>query len=195
MNRNENWADAVDQATAASVSAVSQANDKDWSVLAGDLEWDCRETARHIASDFVGYAAQLTAPREFGFVPFDLVLDGTPDATGLCEVVRGTGGMLSAVVRTSDSTTRSWHPYGVGGPIDFAAMGIIEVLVHTEDLSRGLGFAWEPPVELCVQILNHLFPNAPKGFEPWPTLLWATGRIALGGHPRQANWQWENTGS
>jgi hypothetical protein len=195
MHSNAVWAESVDQATVASVSAMLHAIDKDWSVLAGDLEWSCRETARHIASDFVGYAAQLTAPREYGFVPFDLVLDGTPDGAGLCEVVRGTGGMLSAVVRFADSAVRSWHPYGVAGPIDFAAMGIVEVLVHTEDLSRGLGFAWEPPKEICVQIVEHLFPEAPEGFEPWATLLWSTGRIALGEHPRQQNWSWTNTGS
>lgn len=195
MSGNRDWADTLDQAVASSISAMSQAHDKDWSVLAGDLQWDCRATVLHVASDFVGYATQLTSPRAHGYAPFDLVLEGTPDPSELCEVVRGTGGVLSAVIRTTESTTRSWHPYGVAGPADFAAMGIVEVLVHTEDLSRGLGFAWEPATALCLRILDHLFSNAPKGFEPWPTLLWTTGRLALGEHPRRQNWQWDNTGS
>lgn len=195
MSGSADWADALDQAVTSSISAMSKANDRDWSILAGDLEWDCRATALHIASDLVGYATQLTAPRAHGYAPFDLILEGTPDPSGLRDVVRGTGGVLSAVVRSVDSTTRSWHPYGVAGPIDFAAMGIVEVLVHTEDLSRGLGFVWEPPIELCVRVLDHLFMDAPKGYDPWSTLLWATGRLALGDNPRQSNWRWKNSGS
>jgi hypothetical protein len=27
-------------------------------------DWDCRATVRHLASDFVGYAGQLTAPKD-----------------------------------------------------------------------------------------------------------------------------------
>lgn len=195
MSDNQGWADALDQAIASCLEAMAKADSADWSVLAGDLEWDCRATVLHIASDFVGYATQLTAPRAHGYAPYDLVLEGAPNPTELRNVVRATGGVLSSVVRTTDSTTRSWHPYGVGGPSDFAAMGMVEILVHTEDLSRGLGFSWEPPAELCTRLLDHLFVNAPKGFEPWPTLLWATGRLALGKHSRQQSWRWKNTGS
>lgn len=195
MSGSADWADALDQAVTSSIGAMSRANDKDWSILAGDLEWDCRATVLHIASDFVGYATQLTAPRTHGYVPFDLILEGTPDPSGLRDVVRGTGGVLSAVVRSVDLKTLSWHPYGVAGPIDFAAMGIVEVLVHTEDLSRGLGFVWEPPIELCVRVLDHLFMDAPNDYEPWSTLLWATGRLAMGDNSRQPNWRWKNSGS
>jgi hypothetical protein len=189
------WANALDQAIASSISAMTKADDGDWSVRAGDLGWDCRATVLHIASDFVGYATQLTAPRTHGYAPFDLVLDGTPAPSGLRDVVRATGGVLSAVVRTTETTTLSWHPYGVAGPSDFAAMGIIEILVHTEDLSRGLGFSWEPSAELCARVLKHVFSDAPLGDESWPTLLWATGRLALGECPRQESWRWKNTGT
>ena len=79
----------------------------------------------------------MTALHSYGYAPFDLVLDGTPEPSGLRDVVRATGGVLSAVVRTVEPTTLSWHPYGVAGPRDSAAMGIVEILVHTEDLSRG----------------------------------------------------------
>lgn len=195
MTDNADWADAIDRATALSVSAMAKADDKDWSVRAGDVEWDCRETVIHIASDFVGYATQLTAPRTHGYAPYDLVLVGTPGPLGLREVLRATGGVLSAVVRTTEPSTLSWHPYGMAGPADFAAMGIVELLVHTEDLSRGLGFPWEPPAELCTRVLAHLFLDAPSGYEPWTTLLWATGRISLGDRQRQHIWQWKNTGS
>lgn len=188
------WANALDEAIRASSDAMAAANDADWSVRAGDLEWDCRATVLHIASEFVGYATQLTAPRTHGYAPFDLTLVGTPSPAELRAMVRATGGLLSAVARTADPGTLSWHPYGVAGPRDFAAMGIVELLVHTEDLSRGLGFPWQPAATLCTRVLAHLFPYAPRGHEPWPTLLWATGRIALGERPRPQDWRWENTG-
>jgi uncharacterized protein (TIGR03083 family) len=174
---------------------MATADGADWSAPAGDLEWDCRDTVLHIASDFIGYAGQLTAPRTRGYAPFDVIFDDAPDPVGLRDVVRATGGILSAAVRTVPPTTLSWHPYGMAGPADFAAMGIVETLVHTEDLSRGLGFTWAPPAELCARVLDHLFAEVPRGHEPWPTLLWGTGRLALGERPRQQIWRWQNTGS
>ena len=195
MSDNVGWASALDQGIASAIGAMTKADDGDWSVRAGDLQWDCRATMLHIASDFVGYATQLTAPRVHGYAPFDLVLDGTPEPSGLRDVVRANGGVLSAVVRTVEPTTLSWHPFGMAGPADFAAMGIVEILVHTEDLSRGLGFPWEPPAELCARVLDHLFSNAPRGDEPWHALLGATGRLALGERPRQKSWRWKNTGT
>jgi Mycothiol maleylpyruvate isomerase N-terminal domain len=191
----DSWASALDEAILAAADAMAAADDADWSQPAGDLDWDCRATVLHIASDFVGYATQLTAPRAHGYAAFDLVLEGTPGPAELRAVVRATGGLLSSVVRTADPGTRSWHPYGVAGPRDFAAMGIVELLVHTEDLRRGLGFRWAPPAQLSSCVLDHLFPHAPRDLEPWPTLLWATGRVALGERPRLQGWRWANTGS
>ncbi|HSF27152.1 MAG TPA: maleylpyruvate isomerase N-terminal domain-containing protein [Actinomycetes bacterium] len=188
------WASALDEAIVAATEAMAAADAVDWSRPAGDLGWDCRATVLHIASDFIGYATQLTAPRAHGYAALDLVLEGTPNPAELRALVRATGGLLSSVARTADAGTRSWHPYGVAGPCDFAAMGIVELLVHTEDLSRGLGFAWAPAPDLSARVLAHLFPYAPRGHEPWPTLLWATGRAALGERPRLPDWRWENTG-
>jgi hypothetical protein len=189
------WAGALDEAIVSATEAMAAADDADWSAPAGELVWDCRATVLHIASDFVGYATQLTAPRAHGYAAFDLVHEGTPSPAELRALVRATGRLLSSVVRTAAPGTLSWHPYGVAGPRDFAAMGIVELLVHTEDLSRGVGFAWEPAAELSARVLAHLFPYAPRGHQPWPTLLWATGRIALGASPRLKEWRWENTGS
>jgi hypothetical protein len=192
---NNSWATLLDESIRVALASMTAADDVDWSILAGDLEWDCRETVLHIASDFVGYAGKLTSPRASGYALFDLILDGTPGPAELREVLQATGGILSSVVRTTDPTTLSWHPYGLAGPRDYAAMGIVEVLVHTEDLSRGLGFNWSPPTDLCTRVLDHLFANIHQEYEPWPTLLWATGRLSLGEHPRQETWRWVNTGT
>jgi hypothetical protein len=189
------WAVALDDAILAALQAMRDGDNADWSVQAGDLEWDCRATVRHIAGAFIGYAGQLTSPRAEGWVPFDLILEGTPSPSEMRDVLQATGGILSSVVRTSEAKAVSYHSYGIAGPKDFAAMGILELFVHTEDLSRGLGFVWSPPAELCNRASAQLFPNAPQDHEPWPTLLWSTGRIPLGELARQKKWRWMNTGS
>lgn len=91
-----------------------KADGGDWSVRAGDLEWDCRATVLHIGECF-------------------RKLRDTTDCT--------------------------------------------------------------PLTRLCARALDHLFLDAPRGYESWHTLLWATGRLALGEHPRQKSWQWKNTGT
>ena len=71
-----------------------------------------------------------------------------------------------------------------------AAMGVAEVLLHTRDVTQGLGVAWTPPDQLCRRVLDRLFPDAPGDTEPWPTLLWATGRSDLPGYPAVTSWGW-----
>jgi Mycothiol maleylpyruvate isomerase N-terminal domain len=47
-----------------------------------------------------------------------------------------------------------------------------------------------PPAGLVRATRDRLFPWAPATPDPWSSLLWANGRIALGGHPRQTRWRW-----
>ncbi len=82
--------------------------------------------------------------------------------------------------------------YGTADADGFAAMGVVEALVHTHDILEGLGIRdFEPDPELCDHVLDRLFPHVPRaGAAPWPTLLWATGRAALPDRPRQTVWRW-----
>jgi hypothetical protein len=93
-------------------------------------------------------------------------------------------------VTTAPPGTRAWHPMGVGDPEGFAAMGVVEVLVHMRDVAAGLGFGWTPPEELCGRILYRLFPDSPAGTPRWETLLWATGRGEVAGQERLGEWRW-----
>ncbi|MFV2119431.1 GNAT family N-acetyltransferase [Streptomyces sp. Act-28] len=181
----------IDAAVAATASALRGVTDRDWSVPATGLEWSCHDTAVHIASDFVGYATQLTGRSTDGYAPFDIVArpDAAPD--GLVRVLEATGGLLSAAVLATPPDVRAWHPYGDAGGEGFAAMGIVEALVHTRDILDALGVHdWQPPGHLCVRVLERLFPQAPRGNDPWRTLLWATGRGELGDLPRLGAWRW-----
>jgi hypothetical protein len=109
------------------------------------------------------------------------------------QVLEVSGALLVAMVRTTSSRVRAYHSDGVSDPEGFAAMGIVETLVHTDDLAEGLGLAWAPPADLCSRALARLFPDAPRTTDPWPTLLWATGRAELPGHPRLTTWRWYGT--
>ncbi|MDJ0380033.1 GNAT family N-acetyltransferase [Streptomyces sp. G-G2] len=182
----------VDEAVSLTARALRSVAHLDWSVPAAGLEWSCYDTVVHVASDFTGYATQLTGRASAGYVPYEIAADPGTGPDGLIHIIEATGGLLSAVVATSPAEVRAWHPYGTGGADAFAAMGIVEALLHTHDVLGGLGVTdWAPPAELCGAVLDRLFPHAPRAHSPWPTLLWATGRAELPGLPRLAGWRWQ----
>jgi hypothetical protein len=185
------------------VAALGRAPAPAWRDRAGSLDWDCWETAEHIANDLFLYAIQLTlATPEGGYVPIAVTSSrpGAPEATihvdrekgpaCLLQAVQACGALLVAMVTTTPPATRGWHPSGPSDPEGFATMGVTEILVHGHDVAQGLGVSWEPPADLCARALNRLFPNAPADAPPWPALLWATGRADLPDHPRLGAWRW-----
>jgi hypothetical protein len=197
----------VDLAVGASVSALKDALDRDWRIPAGGLDWDCWETIEHVSDDLFAYAGQLALKRPplDGHVPFayqalhpggpgnTIFADPSAGPAGLLEVLEACGTLLTAIVRTSPPETRAYHIFGVSDPEGFAAMGIVEVLVHTHDVTTGLGITWTPPADLCHRVLGRLFPHAPADTARWPTLLWATGRGDLPGLARLDSWRWDGT--
>jgi hypothetical protein len=80
------------------------------------------------------------------------------------------------MVRAKPNLIRAFHVSGVTDPEGFAAMGVLEVLVHTSDLAEGLGLDWTPSPDLCERVLARLFPGAPDDVDPWRALL----RVLLG---------------
>ncbi|GAA2580245.1 hypothetical protein GCM10010435_66950 [Winogradskya consettensis] len=200
-------ADDVDLAVRLAVEVLRDAPPQGWGGKAGSLDWDCWETAEHLANDLFYYAAQLgpQSPPLDTHVPFALSRD-RPDApatflsadraagpAGLLQVLETCGALLVAMVRTTPPQVRAHHAAGVSDPEGFAALGLQETLVHMHDLTKGLGLAWAPPADLCSRLLARLFPEAPGGADPWLTLLWATGRGSLEGHPRLTTWRSDST--
>ncbi|MEV7373950.1 maleylpyruvate isomerase N-terminal domain-containing protein [Streptomyces sp. NPDC090301] len=200
-------ADDLDRAVRLAVAVLREAPPAAWDDKAGSLDWDCWETVEHLGDDLFAYAAQLglrTPPldREVPFV-YERRRPGGPantihanreaGADGLLQVLEASGALLVAMVRTTPAQIRAHHVFGASDPEGFAAMGIVETLVHTHDLAQGLGLAWNPPADLCSRVLTRLFPDAPSSTDPWPTLLWATGRGELPGHPRLTTWRWHGT--
>ncbi|WP_309060484.1 GNAT family N-acetyltransferase [Streptomyces sp.] len=190
----------MEEAVADCVAALGAVADRDWAgVRAGRLEWSCRETAAHIASDLIAYAGQLAGRARDAYVPFEITLDGTDDGldpadnTGVLHVVGTAGALLAAAVRTTPRAVRAFHPYPFrhANREGFAAMGVAEVLLHTHDITEGLGgVPYEPPAELASFVLTRIFPQVRPGPAPWRTLLWATGRGDLPGREPVTEWRW-----
>ncbi|MEU0567022.1 hypothetical protein ABZ297_16780 [Nonomuraea sp. NPDC005983] len=197
-------ADDLELAVRLAVAVLREAPPTAWDRRAGSLEWDCWETVEHLSDDLFAYAVQLgpqTPPLD-GDVPFvwesrrpggpanAVHADRAAGPPGLLQVLEASGALLVAMVRTTPSHVRAHHVHGASDPEGFAAMGLVETLVHTHDLAEGLGLAWAPPSGLCSRVLARLFPDAPLNTDPWPTLLWATGRGELPGRPRLTAWRW-----
>ncbi|MFF7157583.1 hypothetical protein [Streptomyces sp. NPDC008139] len=198
-------ADDLDRSVQLAVAALREAPASAWEDRkAGSLEWDCWETVEHLADDLFAYAAQLGprqpplstdvpfswSPRRPGGPPNAIHADRKAGPEGLLQVLEATGALLVAMTRTASPEVRAHHSYGVSDPEGFAAMGIVETLVHTYDLAAGLDLAWNPPADVCARVLARLFPHVPLTADPWSTLLWATGRIDLPDHPRVTSWRW-----
>ncbi|MEQ3553050.1 maleylpyruvate isomerase N-terminal domain-containing protein [Pseudonocardia nematodicida] len=164
--------------------------DRDWSVPAGPLEWSCRDTGVHVADDLFGYAAQVAVGPPDSYPPFEIVVGDAATVDGLLLVIRTGGAMLATSVAAASPDARGWHPFGVSDPAGFAAMGVVEVLVHTHDIARGLGTSWTPPADACAAALARLWPDTDPGPDPAATLLHVTGRAALDGTPAPARWRW-----
>jgi RimJ/RimL family protein N-acetyltransferase len=188
--------DQIEEAVASCAALLRAAAGRDWDgARAGRLEWSCRRTAEHIASDLIAYAGQLAGRAATAYVPFEITVDeGTGDA-GVVDVIETTGALLAAAVRTTPREVRAFHPYPFrsANREGFAAMGVAEVLLHTHDIAEGLGLPYEPPAGLCARVLTTIFPHVrPEPDAPWNTLLWATGRGGLPGREPLTEWRWNN---
>lgn len=165
----------------------------DWSVPAADLEWSCWKTGLHLADSLVFYAAQIIDQPAEGYVPFEVTMLSEADPHGLLRTIVVGGAILNRTVAGAAPGDRGYHVFGTSDADGFAAMGVVETLVHTYDIARALGLDWNPPAGLCAPALARLFPAAPAG-DPSAVLLWCTGRAALGDLPRQDDdWRWDGT--
>ncbi|MFI2782022.1 VOC family protein [Streptomyces sp. ALB3] len=197
-------ADDVTTAVRLAVDTLATSPADDWRIPAGTLEWDCWETVEHLSDDLFAYAVQLggRTPPQDREVPYryasareggpanSVFADPEAGTAGLLRTLEASGALLTAMVRTSPSDVRSHHVYGLSDPEGFAAMGIVETLVHTHDVAVGLSLPWTPPGDLCDRVLARLFPDAPDDDDRWTVLLWCTGRAGLPGRGRVTSWKW-----
>jgi hypothetical protein len=207
MREIVNAADVESTVGAASDLFASVTDESSWDRPAADLEWTCWETVDHMSDDLFAYAAQLgprrpptdfnlpigCEPRRSGGPALTIYTDRAAGVSGLLANFEACGALLTAMVTTAAPEARAFHIFGVADPEGFAAMGVVEVLIHTRDVARALDLEWTPPDELCRRILDRLFPDVPVDMsspDEWHRLLWAAGRVELAGSPRRDRWRW-----
>ncbi|MEU5718197.1 VOC family protein [Streptomyces sp. NPDC020403] len=197
-------ADDVDFAVRLAADALAAFPADRWHTPAGSLEWTCRETVEHLSDDLFAYAVQLGprrppldanvpyrwAPDREGGPANSVFAEPAAGPAGLLLTLEASGALLTAMVRTASPDVRSYHSHGVSDPEGFAAMGVVETLVHTYDLATGVDLPWAPPQDLCDRVLARLFPGAPDDEDRWAVLLWSTGRAELPGRDRVTSWKW-----
>ncbi len=181
--------DVVDAAEACH-STLRGAVGGDWNVRAGDLDWSVARTIEHVTNANLRYAMHF-ASRAEGPLPRVRQHDERLGPDKLLALVRAAAATLAETTRSAPGDARGFHPAGMADAEGFLAMGCDEILVHTYDAASGLAVAFEPSGDLCARVVTRLFPWAPADEDPWTTLLWANGRVALGQRARlSADWYW-----
>ncbi|WP_435736468.1 hypothetical protein V5D56_17045 [Cellulosimicrobium sp. PMB13] len=171
---------------------------------AGPVRWSCWKTTEHVVDDLVAYALQLAALPRLAYVPLvgprgedEFVhVDRATGGAGLVEALHGGAELLATLVETRPDDARAYHPYGLSDPEGFAAMGVVEVLVHGHDVVLGLTGEGAPfPADVARRVLARLFPDVTvqPGEDPDAVLLWATGRGEPAGRERRTRWRWDST--
>jgi hypothetical protein len=140
------------------------------------------------------YACQIVYGNPDGYLCTELALDDSASPLRLLAALSAHAELLHRIARSADPGLRAHHNYGVSDPAGFAAMGVVEMLIHTFDVVRGLNPAdpWRPSAAFATPVIARLFPHAPSG-DPTDVLLYCCGREAMGELPRQTEWQWDGT--
>jgi uncharacterized protein (TIGR03083 family) len=170
------------------VEALTPAIGRDWSVRAGRLEWDVDHTLAHLTGAPAKYALYL-ASRSTRAIPVGIATWSDASQRERIDAVTGTASALAYVASSSPPDTRAFHSSGMLDPEGFCALACVELLVHGHDIASGLGLPFEPPVDVCDNVVDRVFPWLAGGSGSWETILWHTARIEVEGRePSDAMW-------
>jgi hypothetical protein len=168
--------DSVEAAAAVVVAALRPGVDADWSVRAGDLEWNVDETIAHMAGAPGKYAFYLSS-RSTRYIAVRVWPEADATRQERLEAIEGCAAALAGVAATAPKDAFGFHVSGMRNAQQFLAMACEELLVHTYDVTCGLGLPYEPPEELCRLVIEHCYPGQAIGNRPvWPFLVWLSGR-------------------
>lgn len=168
----------------------------DWEIQTPDLAWTQTQTAIHTMRACLEYSYQVVGKKMDTYQPVLFERKESASAADYLMMIPTAARVLSRVVATAEVSDRAWHAYGESDPIGFAAMGVVEVSVHTYDLAKGFGIDFTPlqaPSEFAITRLfaDTVETNADFLAEDWgKRLLWYAGRIELAGLARREGWKW-----
>jgi hypothetical protein len=167
-----------------------------WEKLTPDLAWTQAQTAIHTMRACLEYSYQVVGKKMDTYQPVLFDRKEAAQPADYLMMIPTAARVLSRVVATASPDDRAWHAYGESDPFGFAAMGVVEVSVHTYDLAKGFGMDFTPLEEASEYAITRLFAdtvetNAQFLGESWgKRLLWYAGRIELAELARRDGWKW-----
>ena len=189
---------ALDDARA----SLRQVPDDGWGLPAAGLDWTCRETMAYILDVLGAYAMQLSgthghegyaALMEFSLTPGRPACIFWPEESGgtraVLDCLDAIGGLLVAVIASVPADRTGWHPYGNPDRSALAAMGVVELVLHTRDILGAHHIDYAAPAQLVAPCLDRIFAHAERSDDPWQDLLAATGRTP---ESRGRAWRWDS---
>lgn len=190
---------ALDDARA----SLRQVPDDGWGLPAAGLDWTCRETMAHILDVLGAYAMQLSgthghegyaALMEFSLTPGRPACIFWPEESGgtraVLDCLDAIGGLLVAVIASVPADRTGWHPYGNPDRSALAAMGVVELVLHTRDILGAHHIDYRAPAQIVAPCLERIFAHAVRSDDPWHDLLAATCRTP---ETRGRAWRWDST--
>jgi uncharacterized protein (TIGR03083 family) len=167
------------------------ATDSDWARPIPGMDWDVLAVVTHMTGALVWYSIDMrSGPEELTTLEISGKKDSSP--IDLVRTLTTLSYTLASVIECAGPELRGFHPWGSPDASGFRAMACDEILLHTYDAGRGLGLDFIPPADLAEATLERLFPWAQAGSDPWLTLKWANGRIALPDRTKLAKWRWHS---
>src|ERR1700745_3611619 len=109
-------ADDLDSVISCVMSGLLPITDRDWSVRAGTLEWDCWRTAEHIGDTLLSYAWQLAVQPTTRYVRAVATAEKDASPAEVLEFAVTGGRVLASMVRTSPAHVRAFPPAGTAAP-------------------------------------------------------------------------------
>jgi hypothetical protein len=183
-------------------ASLRQVPDDGWARPAAGLDWTCRETMAHILDDLGAYAMQLSGAHghegyaplmEFSLTPGRPACMFWPEESGgtraVLDCLDAVGGLLVAVIASAPADRTGWHPYGNPDRSALAAMGIVELTLHTHDILGAHQINYQAPAQIVTPCLERIFAHAVRSDDPWHDLLTATGRTP---ESRGRPWRWNS---
>ena len=165
----------------------------DWEIKTPDLDWTQSQTAIHTMRACLEYSYQVVGKRIDTYQPvlFEKKEKATP--AEYLPMIATAARVLEKVVKDADPSDRAWHAYGISDAVGFAAMGVVEVSVHTYDLAKGFGIDFVPDNQAAEFAIKRIFSGTteyPAHKSQGELLLWLAGRIELSGVARRSGWKW-----
>jgi hypothetical protein len=171
------------------VSFLRASMDSDWHASVPGLDFSITGVVAHAAETCLWYAIDLAAAgKDLKSVEHRVKTDTSP--ADVVDTLAAYAEVVAAVIETTPSSARGFHPFGMADASGFAAMACDEMLIHTDDAARGLGLAFHPDPDIAAAVLHRLFPWVTNITDPWEQLRWANGRTDFADQPRLSGWAW-----